>query len=88
MVAFGLVMMGLLVLQRGSLVNIPIPVWLENYGLWIVVGIFIVRAIGDFKYVGFFKKIKHTAFGQNSTKYYSPLCLIISILILLLVRIE
>jgi Protein of unknown function (DUF3995) len=38
-----------------------------------------VRAIGDFKYVGFFKKIKETIFAKNDTYYYSPLCLLISL---------
>jgi hypothetical protein len=45
--------------------------------------LFILRAIGDFKYLGFFKKIKNTKFGQNDTKYFAPLCLIIGILTLL-----
>lgn len=42
--------------------------------------IFLVRAIGDFRLVGFFKKINGTKFAVNDTKYYSPLCLLISIL--------
>jgi hypothetical protein len=64
-----------------------LPIWLEmilNYGLWVISGIFIIRAIGEFNYVGFFKKYKHTKFGQNDTKYYSPLCLTIGLLALLL----
>ncbi|WP_281635816.1 DUF3995 domain-containing protein [Flavobacterium marginilacus] len=43
-----------------------------------------MRAIGDFNYVGFFKKIKLAKFGKNDTKYFSPLCLIIGILTLIL----
>lgn len=50
--------------------------------LWVVAIVFILRAIGDFKYVGFFKKIQNTEFGKLDTKYYSPLCLLIGILIL------
>lgn len=87
-VGFGLLVFGLFVLQKGGLLNFTIPAWLDSYGLWIMAGIFIVRAIGDFKYVGFFKKIKHTAFGQNDTKYYSPVCLIIGVLTILLVVIQ
>lgn len=37
--------------------------------------VFFLRSIGDFKYVGFFKRVKHTPFAVNDTKYYSPLCL-------------
>ena len=56
--------------------------WLGH--LRIAMGIlFIVRAIGDFKYVGFFKSIKETPFAKMDTKYYSPLCAILGIFILL-----
>lgn len=44
--------------------------------------IFLIRAIGDFKYVGFFKKIKHSQFARNDTWFYSPLCLLIAIVYL------
>ncbi len=79
-VALGLLLMGVFVLLQTGFFKISIPLWINNYGLWIIAGIFILRAIGDFNYLGFFKKIKHTKFGQNDTKYYSPLCLIIGIL--------
>ena len=55
-----------------------------DYGLWIIASVFILRAIGEFNYVGFLKKIKHTKFGQNDTKLYSPLCLTIGILIIII----
>lgn len=42
--------------------------------------IFLIRSIGDFKYVGFFKKVSNTNFARLDKKYYSPLCLIIFIL--------
>ena len=41
--------------------------------------VFFLRAIGEFKYVGFFKRVKHTPFAVNDTKYYSPLCLFLSL---------
>jgi hypothetical protein len=49
------------------------------YGNLTIGIVMLVRAIGDFKYVGFFKKIKGTIFAQNDTHYYSPLCLLISL---------
>ena len=45
--------------------------------------LFIVRAIGDFTYVGFFKSKKGTPFAKMDTKYYAPFCLILGNLILL-----
>ena len=44
---------------------------------WMVSGIFILRAIGEFNTVGFFKKIRSSEFAIYDTKYYSPLCLFI-----------
>ena len=41
-----------------------------HYGLWIIASLFMLRAIGEFKYVGFFKKYKHIQFGKNDTRYY------------------
>jgi hypothetical protein len=49
------------------------------YGNLTIGIVMLIRAIGDFKYVGFFKKIKGTLFAQNDTHYYSPLCLLISL---------
>ncbi len=83
-VAFGLLGFGLHILIISGLIAFDIPQWLSNYGLWIIASIFTLRAIGDFKYVGFFKKIKLTKFGENDTKYFSPLCLTIGILTLIL----
>jgi hypothetical protein len=34
--------------------------------------------MGEFNYVGFFKKVKDTEFAKWDTKLFSPLCLLIS----------
>jgi Protein of unknown function (DUF3995) len=49
------------------------------YGNLAIGIVMLIRAVGDFKYVGFFKKIKGTLFAQNDTRYYSPLCFLISL---------
>jgi len=79
-VALGLLGMGLFVFVKSQNLLIGLPNWLMNDGLWGVSALFILRAIGEFKYIGFFKKIKATKFGQMDTKYYSPLCLVIGLL--------
>jgi len=81
-VAIGLLAIGLFIIQKAARLGWPLPVWLDQYGLWLIAGLFLVRSIGDFRYVGFFKTIRYTAFGRNDTAYYSPLCLIIGILTL------
>jgi glucan phosphoethanolaminetransferase (alkaline phosphatase superfamily) len=83
-VAFGLLGFGLLVLISIGLIRFNVPTWLSEHGLWIIASIFMLRAIGDFNYVGFFKQIKHTKFGKNDTKYFSPLCLVIAMLAIIL----
>ncbi|MNE62550.1 hypothetical protein D3C87_15950 [compost metagenome] len=83
-VALGLLAFGLLPLIISETIHFPLPLWLRKSGLWIIAGIFIVRAIGEFNYVGFFKKHKHTQFGKSDSKFYSPLCLLIGILALVL----
>ena len=80
LVALGLLCFGVFYLIKVHLINIQLPLWISNYGLWILAGIFLLRSVGDFKYVGIFKKIKNTLFGLNDTKYYTPLCLIIAVL--------
>ena len=46
---------------------------------WFLPALFTLRAIGDFKYLGFFKKVKNTKFGQADSKIFAPLCLGIGI---------
>ncbi|MFD0672909.1 DUF3995 domain-containing protein [Cohnella sp. GCM10027633] len=41
--------------------------------------VFFVRAVGEFKYLGLFKRIRNTAFGRNDTLYYSPMCLFLAL---------
>nr|WP_295921758.1 DUF3995 domain-containing protein [uncultured Dyadobacter sp.] len=87
-VAIGLLGIGIFVLSKGGLLHLPLPVWLDHYGLWVIAAIFIVRAIGDFNYVGFFRKVKHTRFGKNDQKYYTPLCLAMGILAAVLAQLN
>ncbi|MFC6099160.1 DUF3995 domain-containing protein [Olivibacter domesticus] len=56
-----------------------------TWGLWGTAFIFGLRAIGDFKYIGFFKRINDTEFGKRDTSLYSPLCLLLSLLCLVIV---
>jgi len=75
-----LISFGLMYLIKSNLINIPIPIWITNYGYWLIPSIFLLRAIGEFNYVGFFKKIKNTEFAKADSKIFSPLCLIIGII--------
>ncbi len=46
---------------------------------YIVSALLIIRAIGDFKYVGFFKKVYNSKFATLDTQFFSPLVLFLGI---------
>ena len=78
-VATGLLFMALLHIDKAGLIALNLPSWIDDYALKIIAFIFLIRAIGEFRYVGFFKKIKNTTFGRLDTRFYSPLCLLLSL---------
>lgn len=49
---------------------------------WMIAGVFSIRAIGDFRYVGFCKHIRDSRFSRLDTLVYSPLCALIALLII------
>ncbi len=78
-VGLALMLFGILYLVRARVLPIRLPGWLIQIGSWLIPLIFLLRAIGDFKYLGFFKTISSTAFARLDTIYYSPLCAFIAI---------
>jgi len=62
-----------------------LPQWIRVAGVWTVTIVFFVRAIGEFKYVGFFKTVRDTGFGRKDTMIFSPLCLLLATLALIVV---
>lgn len=80
LVALVLMSFGLIYLVRSRLVTFELFYQPIQYLLWIIPSVFLLRAIGEFKYVGFFKSIKATEFAKSDTLYFSPLCLLISII--------
>lgn len=78
-VAIILFLFGLMYLIKSRLIYLELPNWILNYMYWFVPTVFVLRAIGEFKYVGFFKKIKNTEFSKADSKLFSPLCLGIGI---------
>jgi hypothetical protein len=83
-VASGLLVFAFFISAKVQLILLNIPGWMLNSALWIIAVVFLLRAIGDFKYIGFFKKITATHFGEMDTKYYSPLCLLIGLSVIIL----
>jgi hypothetical protein len=79
-VGIALTAFGIFYILKSELIETNLPDWFMKYGSWIIPILFILRAVGEFKYVGFFKSIKKTDFGRLDTRLFSPLCLIIGLL--------
>ena len=87
-VGAGLLVFAVYLLVYTDYISLHLPDWMLDSGIWIITVIFLMRAIGDFKYIGFFKKVKGTDFAIGDSKYFSLLCLwlALSSLCLILLR--
>lgn len=77
-VATGLLIFALITLGSQGLFDSYVNRKYFRYGTLIIAAIFLLRAIGDFKFIGFFKTIRLTRFAINDTRFFSPLCLLIA----------
>lgn len=75
-VALGLLAMAFVSLS--ALTGWLSPSWIR-WGNAAIALIFLLRTVGDFRYVGVFKRFRDTAFARNDTRYYSPLCLLLAL---------
>ncbi len=80
LVAIGLFMFALITLGNYGLFDHWIDRKYIQFGMWTISFVFVLRAIGDFKFTGFTKKNKHTQFADRDTKIYSPLCLGVAVI--------
>jgi len=73
MVALALFAAAVIALAQGQVIALEVPplfVLIAAYGAGAV---FMLRAIGDFRLVGFFKRIRNTTFARWDTRLFSPL---------------
>jgi len=73
-VAGALALTGLLVSLRAGLFAPPLRHWALTTTLTIAALVFLVRAVGDFHWVGLFKQASDSTFAHWDTAVYSPLC--------------
>lgn len=78
----------LVVLGRLKIWGSFVPGWIFYSGTWVIALLFLLRAIGDFRYVGFFKSVTDTNFARLDTILFSPLCLLIAVIAFLISRYE
>ena len=79
LVALALLVCALLVLGMLGSLRFGLPGWPFRIGVWGVAAAFLLRAIGDFRYLGFFKTVRDTPFARNDSWLYSPLCVGIAV---------
>ncbi len=83
-VAFVFLFISLFPLIQNKWLQIYLPEFILKYGYWALLVLLVLRSIGDFKFVGLFKKIKNTAFSKYDSKFFTPLCIVLSIIISIL----
>lgn len=79
-VAFGLLLFAIITLGNGFAFQGKVDQHYFRYGDGVISLIFLMRAVGDFRYVGFFKRIRETTFAKMDSRFYSPLCLLVAMI--------
>ena len=64
----------------------PVPSGLVRFAMYALATVFLLRAIGDFRLVGFSKRVRGSRFARLDTLVYSPLCLAIAAGVLVVAR--
>ena len=78
-VGVALLLFALLVAATGGLLRVGVPPqFLSWLSLALALGL-LTRAVGEFKYIGFFKRVRGSRFAQFDSMLYSPLCLLLAV---------
>ena len=77
--ASGLALCALLIAATAGMLTLPLSHAVLSWLTRALAVVLLARAIGDFRLVGFFKRIRHTRFARLDTVLYSPLCLALAI---------
>ena len=78
LVALGLAAAAVLPLVRAGALPFAVPPSLSQWSAVFLALIFFIRAVGDFRLVGFFKRVRGTPFAIWDTRLFSPLCLLLA----------
>lgn len=78
--AISLILLGMAAVLSGASFSRFAPVTrIFKLGALLISVIFALRSIGDFRYIGFFKRKRKSKFAKLDTALYSPLCVCISL---------
>lgn len=76
LVAVGLFAIAALLAVRIGWFTLPAFPYQHDFvqvAVWLIAAVFALRAIGDFRYVGFFKRVRDSRFARLDTFAYTPL---------------
>ena len=68
-----------LVLWRDGVITLPLPYVIASFGVPLAALVFFARAVGDFKYVGWSKRVRGSRFARLDDVLFVPLCLTLAI---------
>ena len=74
-----LTLFSVLVAATAGMISVGLPRVALSWLSYALAAGLLARAIGEFKYVGFFKRVRGTEFARLDTMLYSPLCLLLSV---------
>jgi hypothetical protein len=81
-VALGLVLLALLLLAHAGHLALPLPAGPVRAALLLTGAAFVARALVPTRYTGFLKTLRTTRWAKYDTRLYSPLFLILGLLML------
>ncbi len=81
LVAVALLFAATIVAMAARLIGTVVPAGLLRLLIFGLALTFMARAVGDFRLVGFFKRVKGTRFAGFDTWVYAPLCLVLGLAI-------
>lgn len=78
-VAIGLALCAVVIAGTAGVLTLPLSQTVLAWLTRALALVLLLRGIGDFRLVGFFKRIRDTRFARLDTAVYSPLCLALAI---------
>ena len=85
-VAVALFIAAMLVVGRAQPAAAGASPLVARVGVWGVAAAFALRTVGEFRYVGLFKRVRGTPFAKWDTRLFTPLCAAIAIAALVVAR--
>jgi hypothetical protein len=68
-----------LITATAGVLTVPVSPVVLTWLTFALAVVLLLRAVGDFRLVGFFKRVRGTTFARLDTVIYSPLCLALSL---------